>query len=162
MALQDEILRCCSISEDNKYSVYDLKKLNVESPRKFASALIEALWNNEIKTWFIIKGDTFSIVPKRLIKVILPGSSKFGSKVSEDLYKELEKHRLKYKFEEQIKDVGKPPANWAVIFIFGALTAYIVEKHGIREEERDRLASLTDTVFDYIKINKDNAYIQQY
>ena len=157
MALQDEILRCCSISEDNKYSVYDLKKLNVESPRKFASALIEALWNNEIKAWFILKGDTFSIAPKRLIKVILPGSSKFGSKVSEDLYKELEKHRLKYKFEEQIKDVGKPPANWAVIFIFGALTAYIVEKHGIREEERDRLASLTDTVFDYIKINQDEA-----
>ncbi len=95
MALQDEILRCCSISEDKKYSVYYLKKLNVESPRKFASALIEDLWNNEIKTWFIIQGDTFSIAPKRLIKVILHRSSKFGSKVSEDLYKELEKHMLK-------------------------------------------------------------------
>ncbi|MGC8516245.1 MAG: hypothetical protein ACP5OC_08975 [Thermoplasmata archaeon] len=157
MFLQDEILKCCTISEDNKYSVYDLKKLNVESPRKFASALIDALWNNDVKTWFIIKGETFNIAPKRLIKVILPGSSKFGSKVSEDLYKELENYKLKYKFEEQIKNVGRPPANWAVIFIFGALTGYLLEKHGIREEERDRLASLTDIVFNYIKINQDEA-----
>lgn len=76
--------------------------------------------------------------------------------MSDDLYKELEKYKLKYKFEEQLKSVQKQPANWPVIFIFGALTGYLLERHGIKEEERQRLDFMTRIVLKNIKISQDS------
>jgi hypothetical protein len=49
MTPQEEIANCCSISQDNKYTIYGLKHLGVEFPGKFAAALIDVLWNKDIK-----------------------------------------------------------------------------------------------------------------
>ena len=128
--------------------------MDFSRPRQAGEAIARVLWDADVRDWWSVTEGKAAFAPTHRVQILVPDEhNRKVAKAVDAFKKDFEQEDFADHFRGYLSSSTDYNIDWATIFVFGPLLAYLMEKSAIRDERRGELDRLFSQMAGYITVS---------